>query len=233
VGRFTAVTFAVQSVLTLLSYGIGRATYPLAVEAVESKDPSALHHQLTMNFTSMLRILLPAGLGLSLAAPNFVSPIVGPAFFDVVIALAPWLAAVAVIGGIRAQYFDYWFRLGRKTGYLMFILTITAVVNVGLNVTLILRYGEFGCAMGAFLRSCPIFGARACAGPAGIPHAASARRRAVSWSSPRCSWRRPCWRLLRYLAASDFTVKIAVGDAVYMASGAAGFIGSLWRVSSG
>jgi hypothetical protein len=38
VGRFTAVTFAVQSVLTLLSYGIDQATYPLAVKAVEPTD---------------------------------------------------------------------------------------------------------------------------------------------------------------------------------------------------
>jgi O-antigen/teichoic acid export membrane protein len=40
VGRFTAATFAVQNVLTLLSYGIREATYPLAVKAVGSKDPS-------------------------------------------------------------------------------------------------------------------------------------------------------------------------------------------------
>jgi O-antigen/teichoic acid export membrane protein len=172
-----------------------------------------LHHQLTINFTLMQRTLLPAGFGLSLAAPNFVLPIVGPAFFDAVIALAPWLAAVAVM-----QYFDYWFRLERKTGYLMFILTTTAVVNVGLNVMLILRYGEFGCAMGAFLRSCPIFGARAGAGPARIPpcrfrlkesgqlvFATLLMAAAMLAASP----------LPRRLGLA---VKIAVGDTVYMAS---------------
>jgi O-antigen/teichoic acid export membrane protein len=147
VGRFTAATFAVQNVLTLLSYGIGQATYPLAVKAVESKDPVVLHHQLTMNFTLTFGTLLPAAVGLSLVAPNLVPLMVGPAFVDAVIALTPWLATAAVLGGIRAQYFDYSFQLGRKTGYLIFILTTTVVLNVGLNVSLIPRYGEFGCAM--------------------------------------------------------------------------------------
>jgi O-antigen/teichoic acid export membrane protein len=80
-------------------------------------------------------------------APNLVPLMVGSAFVDAVIALTPWLALAAVLGGMRAQYFDHSFQLGQKTGYLIFILTSTTLLNVGLNVVLIPRYGEFGCAM--------------------------------------------------------------------------------------
>jgi O-antigen/teichoic acid export membrane protein len=100
-----------------------------------------------MNFTLTFGTLLPAAVGLSLVASNLVPLMVGPAFVDAVIALTPRLATAAVMGGMRAQHFNYSFQLGRKTRYLIFLLTTTAVLNVGLNVLLIPRYGEFGCAM--------------------------------------------------------------------------------------
>jgi len=147
VGRFTAASFAVQSVLALLGMGIGQATYPLAVKAVESGDPAELHQQLTVNFTLLFAILLPAALGISLVAPNLMPLLVGQDFVDSVIVLTPWMAASAVLGGLRAQYFDYSFQLGQKTTYLVFILATALILNIGLNIVLIPPYGDEGAAM--------------------------------------------------------------------------------------
>jgi O-antigen/teichoic acid export membrane protein len=90
---------------------------------------------------------LPAATGLTLIAPNLAPLLVGHDFVDSVIVLTPWMAAGAVLGAMRAQYFDFAFQLGRKTGYLVLILSLTAVLNVALNALLIPRYGEEGSAM--------------------------------------------------------------------------------------
>jgi O-antigen/teichoic acid export membrane protein len=147
VGRFTAASLTVQTVLALLAAGITQATFPLAVKAVEAGNADALQAQLTHNFALLLGTLLPAGIGLILIAPNLAPFLVGRDFVDSVIALTPWMAAGAVLSGMRAQYFDFAFQLGQRTGYLVVILATTTVLNVALSALLISRFGEKGPAM--------------------------------------------------------------------------------------
>jgi O-antigen/teichoic acid export membrane protein len=147
VGRFTAANLTVQTVLALLAGGIAQATFPLAIKAVESGDAAALRAQLIHNYALLLGTLLPAAIGLTLIAPNLAPLLVGHEFVDSVIVLTPWMAAGAVLAGMRAQYFDFAFQLGHKTGYLVLILSSTAILNVVLNALLIPRYGEEGSAM--------------------------------------------------------------------------------------
>lgn len=155
VGRFTAANLMVQNVLLLLAAGIGQATYPLALKAFESGDPADLQRQLTHNFALLFGLLLPAAVGLSLVTRDLAPLIVGHDFVDEVVVLTPWMSAAAVLGCMRAQYFDFLFQLGRKTGYLTVILSITTVLNVGLNVLLIPRYGAEGAAIALVLSLVP------------------------------------------------------------------------------
>jgi O-antigen/teichoic acid export membrane protein len=147
VGQFTAANFAVQNVLALLSFGIGQATYPLAVKAVEAGDPIDLKRQLSDNFTLLFGTVLPSAVALSLIAPGLMPFFVGREFVSSVIELTPWMGVAAVLASMRAQYFDYSFQLAQKTGYLVFILASTVIINIGLNFWLIPRYRELGATM--------------------------------------------------------------------------------------
>jgi O-antigen/teichoic acid export membrane protein len=155
VGRFTAANFFIQNTLLFIGSGIGTASYPLALKAIESGDRPAAHRQLVHNFTLLISILVPMTIGLSLTVRNLAPLLVGHDFVEAVIDLMPWMAAGAAISCIRGYYVDFSFQFGHKTGYLVSVLATVAVLNVGFNLLLIPRYGETGSAIAYVLALVP------------------------------------------------------------------------------
>ncbi len=153
VGAFTIGLTIVQSTLGVISSGIASAGYPLAVRAVEGGDPSAVKAALTRNYTVLLALLLPAGVGLAALSPGIADIFVQPRYHDALVRTMPWLAAGAVLMGLRATYVDYAFYLGKRTGYLIQVVGAAAVINLCAGAALIPRYHELGAAVamcGAF-----------------------------------------------------------------------------------
>ena len=70
VGLYAAAVIIIQNTLQLAAQAIGSAAYPLAIVAYESGRREVAVRQLEQNFTVLFGILLPAGVGVCLLAPN-------------------------------------------------------------------------------------------------------------------------------------------------------------------
>jgi O-antigen/teichoic acid export membrane protein len=151
VGFFTAAWLIAANSIQLLSAGIGSATYSLAVRAVEAGDASVIDRQLSENIIVLLCLLLPAGIGLACIAPNVAYSLVGEDFIIPVSQLTPWLAASAVVAGIRANYFDHAFYLGQNTRRLLCVKLVGSLVNIVCNLWWIPIYGAKGAVLASFV----------------------------------------------------------------------------------
>jgi O-antigen/teichoic acid export membrane protein len=144
---YTAGFAVSQNVLILVAAGIGSATYPAAVRAVETGDPARALRQLEANATLLLALLAPASLGLALVAHPLASLLVGPAYARTVAALIPWLAAAGFLGGMRACYLDHAFQLGHRPGLQIRVAVLAGIVAVGGTAVLTPRVGALGAAV--------------------------------------------------------------------------------------
>ena len=147
VAGFTISFTLVQTTLLVIAYGIGSATWPFAVRAVDSGDPMVARAQLSRNFALLLGLVLPGGVGLALLAPGFARVLINPAYYDAVARMTPWLSACAVLMAVRSLYVDSAFQLGRRTSLLAQVTALGALVNVTLAVVLIPRWGGLGAAI--------------------------------------------------------------------------------------
>ena len=144
VGLYAAAAIIIQNTLQLAAQAIGSAAYPLAVVAYESGRRELAVRQLEQNFTVLVGILLPAGVGVCLLAPNIAASLVGRDYHDAVLVLTPLLAAAAVISGIRGNYIDHAFQLGGNTWHYLGISASMMIVNFAALLLLVPRYGYLG-----------------------------------------------------------------------------------------
>lgn len=151
VGFFTVSFMIVQNTINVISVGIGTATYPHAVRALESGDGPATERLLRSAATLLLGLTLPAAVGLAMVAPEVARLVVGPAYAQPLAALTPWMAASAVLIGIRANYFDRAFQLGNNNKPQTVVMLVAAAVNILGNVLLIPHFGYLGAGMAATL----------------------------------------------------------------------------------
>ncbi len=146
-GLYTAAFALSQNVLVLIAAGIGSATYPAAVRAIEAGDPVAIQRQLRTNSIVLLALLAPSSLGIALVAPDLARLLVGRAYAPTVAALVPWMAATSFLGGLRACYLDHAFQLGRRPALQIRIAAVAACLGVGGTVLLVPRMGVAGAAI--------------------------------------------------------------------------------------
>jgi O-antigen/teichoic acid export membrane protein len=153
VGAFTIGFTLVQTPLTILSAGIGAASYSAAVRAAESEGPAAARAQLCRNYATLLALLLPAGIALALLAPGIAALAVNPHYQEAVTVTAPWLAASSVLMGMRATYVDTAFQLGKRPWLLVQVMATSAAANILLGVALIPRFSTLGACIAMCLAS--------------------------------------------------------------------------------
>jgi O-antigen/teichoic acid export membrane protein len=122
----------------------------MAVEAVEFRSVQAVNAQLERNFAFLLGLVLPGAAGIVALSENLAHVIVGSAYSDAVIRLAPWLAGSAVLSSIRGFYVDTAFQLAHRVSALTWINLIAIAVNLVLDFWLIPMAGELGAAMSSF-----------------------------------------------------------------------------------
>ncbi|MDZ7619363.1 MAG: oligosaccharide flippase family protein, partial [Patescibacteria group bacterium] len=131
----------------LAQYGMGIlavvhvAAYPLAVRALETHGPAGGAVQLAQNGELVVGLALAAAAGLMVLAPQAAAVVVGHEFRESTERLLPWCALAAGLGGAKAFHFDLAFHLGRDTRGLVAVGAAAAMVNVGLNLLWIPRFG--------------------------------------------------------------------------------------------
>lgn len=125
---------------------VSLAAYPLAVRALEREGAAAAREQLEKSAGLLLGVGAPAAAGLALLAPGLAEILVGAEFRTAAARVIPWIALAAALAGIKAFHFDLAFQLGRRTMMQVWVSLAAAIVNLGLNLLWIPRYGVLGAA---------------------------------------------------------------------------------------
>jgi O-antigen/teichoic acid export membrane protein len=149
VGLFTAATLIAQVPIMALASSLGPWSYSVAVQALESRPQDAASSELVQHCVLLSGIIIPAGAGIVALSGNLAHLVVGPAYWPSTLALAPWLAAAAVLSGLRAFYIDFAFQLGRHTSPLIWITLLAVLTNIALDYVLIPSMGQVGAAIGS------------------------------------------------------------------------------------
>jgi O-antigen/teichoic acid export membrane protein len=93
-------------------------------------------------------ILLPEVVGIVMTGPLLVNIFLGEQFRPLTLALLPFLVGATFLKALML-YVSYGYFLAERTGYTLLSGATAAVVNIGLNLVLIPRYGAWGAAVAA------------------------------------------------------------------------------------
>jgi len=145
-GLYSAGYDLAQYTIGTLMVIVNLAAYPLVVRTLEESGKDAVHAQLSRYSLLFFGIALPATLGFIVLADNIAHVVLGVAFTQSAEQLLPWLAIAAMIGGLKAFYFDLAFQLSRRTQWQMWILLAAACANILLNLLWIPIFGLLGAA---------------------------------------------------------------------------------------
>ena len=173
VAAYTVASTLVQSAIGLISTGPGRAGLAAAARELEGGDPHAARAQLARVYTLLLALLVPAASGLVLIEPAITAVLIDPHYHAAIHRMTPWLAAYAVLIGMRAHYIDNAFQLSGRTGLAVQVTAVSAAANLALNVLLVPYWGAAGSAAALAI---------ACAGS--VAHAVHLSRRAFPMPAP-------------------------------------------------
>jgi O-antigen/teichoic acid export membrane protein len=144
VGVYHAGYSLANRTLDVMFIWLGAAGGPALIIALERGGHGALQKAAREQAGLMLALALPASVGLALVARPLAEVMVGPALRDGAATVTPWIAASALFSGLTTYYTHQAFTLGRRTGLLLFAMSIPAVANVAFNLVLIPRLGITG-----------------------------------------------------------------------------------------
>jgi O-antigen/teichoic acid export membrane protein len=139
-----------HSVLIIMTI-VNLAGYPLVVRAMEGAGPAAAQVQLQQNGLLLLAVALPALTLVVMLAPNLARVVLGAPFRADGARLLPWIALAALFAGARLYYANLAFQLSRKTLSQLWVSLAAALLNVGLNLIWIPRFGLLGAAWATLL----------------------------------------------------------------------------------
>jgi O-antigen/teichoic acid export membrane protein len=139
-----------HSVLIIMTI-VNLAGYPLVVRAMEGAGPAAAQVQLQQNGLLLLAVALPALTLVVMLAPNLARVVLGAPFRADGARLLPWIALAALFAGARLYYANLAFQLSRKTLSQLWVSLAAALLNVGLNLIWIPRFGLLGAAWATVL----------------------------------------------------------------------------------
>jgi O-antigen/teichoic acid export membrane protein len=145
-GVYAAGYDVAQQTLGMLLMIVNLAAYPLVVRALEQSGLDDARQQLRWNFSILLVIGLPATAGMIVLAPNIAQVVLGLGFRAAAVVLIPWVAAGALISGVKSYYLDLAFQLGHRTAIQIWISLFAALTNLVLNLLWIPAHGIVGAA---------------------------------------------------------------------------------------
>ena len=140
-----AFDFTTQT-LTLLMLVIHMAMFPLAVRAWENEGPRGAQEQMRSNAALLLAIGVPSVVGLTVLAPGIADCFLGESYRTAAAGIMPLIALGAFVGGLKAFHFDAAFQFAHRTLEQVWIVLLATVVNVGLNLVAVPRWGIEGAA---------------------------------------------------------------------------------------
>lgn len=143
-GQYAVGYDLAQFTLGLLLSIVNLAAYPLIVNTYEKEGEAAAQRVLRWTLSLMLLIGMPATAGLAVLSPNIAGVLVGSGFEDAATMIIPGIAVGALLAGLKAFYLDLAFQLKGNTIPQVWVLLVTVLLNIGLNVALIPQMGILG-----------------------------------------------------------------------------------------
>lgn len=143
-GQYAVGYDLAQFTLGLLLSIVNLAAYPIIVNTFEKQGEEKAQSALRWTLNLMLLIGLPATVGLAVLATNIAMVLVGSGFEAAAALIIPGIAVAALLAGLKAFYLDLAFQLRGNTITQVWVLLVTVVLNIGLNVILIPRAGIAG-----------------------------------------------------------------------------------------
>lgn len=140
-----AYDFTAQT-LSLLMLAVNMAVFPIAVRAFEQQGPEACRDQMRINAGLLLGLGAPAAIGLAVLAPGIAWCFLGTEFRGTALTIIPLIAAGGFLESLKAFHFDAAFQFAHRTIIQVGIVLVVAVVNIGLNLVAIPRWGINGSA---------------------------------------------------------------------------------------
>lgn len=146
VGMYSAGYDLGQFSLGVLMMIVNLAAYPIIVRALENEGVEAARNQLKRQGLLLLAIAVPATAGFIVLAENISAVLLGTEFRISAASILPWIACAALVGGIKAYYFDLAFQLGKHTMGQVQVVMMASLVNIALNLAWIPSHGLLGAA---------------------------------------------------------------------------------------
>lgn len=145
-GLYSAGYDLAQLSLSVLMMIVNLAAYPIVVRALEKEGKDVARRLLERQGRILLAVALPASAGFMLLAGNIATVMLGQEFRAAATDILPWIAAAALLGGLKSYYFDLAFQLGHHTKGQVGVVMVAGVVNIVLNLLLIPKHGLHGAA---------------------------------------------------------------------------------------
>jgi O-antigen/teichoic acid export membrane protein len=143
-GLYSASADLTARTLTMLMMSVYSAMFPLAVRLLEEKGPDAARERMKDNASMLLAVGLPGAVGLAVLTGNVSHCVLGEQFRSAAASVVPLIAAGAFLAGFKACHLDAAFQFAHRTIHQVWIVAIAALVNIGLNLIAIPRFGING-----------------------------------------------------------------------------------------
>jgi O-antigen/teichoic acid export membrane protein len=144
VGAYAFTGDFVQRTLVLLNVVVSTAAFPHTARIFEEQGKEAARAQMSYNLALLAAILVPAGIGLCIAADAIAQIVAGAAFREQFVWILPWLVLSGLIGGLRYYVCDMPLQLVKETGLILWPSGVTLVLALALGLFLVPRYGVVG-----------------------------------------------------------------------------------------
>ncbi|MEE9272916.1 MAG: polysaccharide biosynthesis C-terminal domain-containing protein [Robiginitomaculum sp.] len=143
VGQYNAGYNLANRSLDMLFVWIGTAVTPIAITTLEQEGLEKTR-EVFKNFGEiMLLVILPAATGVALVAEP-AGFILGESVRAQAVKIIPWVAFAAVFNGFITYYVLRAFIVSKNTVILALTMIPPVIINVGLNIYLIPKYGLMG-----------------------------------------------------------------------------------------
>ncbi len=151
-GVYGATAEFVRQCAILPTVSVSLAIAPLAVATLDRNDRVATTRHLADGAELLLAVMLPAAVGLSIAAPQVAGTILGPEYRAGATQLIPWLAFAFTAHMLSQQYVQLSFALANQPQKYIWHTSSIFLVNLALMLPMITWFGIWGAAL-AFLMS--------------------------------------------------------------------------------
>jgi len=144
VGIYAAGYGTANRGLDILFVWAGMAAGPLLVAALELGNAEKAKDMARKSFSIMALLTFPAATGIALVATPLANVMTGPEFREGAAAIIPWITLAGLMNGITTYYLVVAFTLSKRTGIMVWITAVPAVLNIALNFLLLPIMGLVG-----------------------------------------------------------------------------------------